>query len=140
MEPLSPSAASSITRRPGARRCNAGWWVATEATTSGTDACEAAEDLGEGEVGERAVGEVEAVAGDDLPAVVDGEVAQLDEQAGLADAGVTREEDGRTGAAGGGAGVPGRDDAEPESEVLQLGVSPDQGGGRHGRHAAHHVG
>ena len=54
---------------------------------------EAAEDLGEGEVGQGAVGEVEAVAGDDLPAEVEGAVAQRGEEAGLADAGVAGEED-----------------------------------------------
>ena len=54
---------------------------------------EAAEDLGEGEVGKGAVGEVEAVAGDDLPAEVEGAVAQRGEEAGLADAGVAGEED-----------------------------------------------
>ena len=54
---------------------------------------ETAEDLGEGEVGQGAVGEVEAVAGDDLPAQVEGAVAQRGEEAGLADAGVAGEED-----------------------------------------------
>ena len=50
-----------------------------------------AEDLGEREVGKRAVGEVEAVARGDLPAVLEREVAELGEQAGLAEAGVTAE-------------------------------------------------
>ena len=55
---------------------------------------EAADHLGEREVGEGAVAEVEAVPGHDLPAFGEGEVAELGEEAGLADAGVAREEDG----------------------------------------------
>ena len=102
---------------------------------------EAAEDLGEGEVGQGAVGEVEAVAGDDLPAEVEGAVAQRGEEAGLADAGVAGQKDRDIGAAAraGAAGVAGRDDAEPESEVLQLGISSHERRRRH-RHAPHHVG
>ena len=85
---------------------------------------EAAEHLGERQVRQGAVAEVEAVAGEDLPALGEGEVAQLDQQPGLADAGVTREQDHadrlrRT--------VPGRTDAERRSYLRQLGVSPDQG-------------
>ena len=99
---------------------------------------DAAEDLGEWEVGQGAVAEVEAVAGDDLPAEVDGAVAQGGEESGLADAGVAGEKDGGTGLAG--AGVPGRDDAEPESQILQLGISSHEWGGRHRRHTTHHVG
>ena len=45
-----------------------------------------------GQVGQRAVAEVEAVAGDDLPALGEGEVAQLGQQPGLADAGVAGEQ------------------------------------------------
>ena len=67
--------------------------AATEASDLGGRDLEAAEDLGEGEVGQGAVGEVEAVAGDDLPAQVEGAVAQRGEEAGLADAGVAGEED-----------------------------------------------
>ena len=96
--------------------------AATEASTSGDGDLETAEDLGEGEVGQGAVGEVEAVAGDDLPAEVEGTVAQRGEQAGLADAGVTGEEDDAARTR-----VSGRDDAQPESEVLQLGISPHEG-------------
>jgi hypothetical protein len=96
---------------------------------------ETAEDLGEREVGQGAVGEVEAVAGDDLPAPVEGAVAQRGEESGLADAGVAREEDDAARAR-----VSGRDDAEPESEVLQLGISPHEGSSRDRCHAAHHVG
>ena len=91
---------------------------------------EAAEDLGEGEVGQGAVAEVEAVAGDDLPAEVEGAVAQRGEEPGLADAGVAGEEDGCRRRAGA-ATVAGRDDAEPESEVLQLGISSHERGSRH---------
>ena len=59
---------------------------------------EPADDLGEGEVGQGAVGEVEAVPGDDLPAQRAGLVAQLGEHAGLADSGVAGEQErsGRT--------------------------------------------
>ena len=54
----------------------------------------AAEDLGEGEVGQRAVGEVEAVPGDDLPLGLDRGVAQRHQHAGLADPRVTGDEHG----------------------------------------------
>ena len=53
---------------------------------------EAAQHLGEREVGQRAVAEVEAVAGDDPPLGGDGEVAQLHQQPGLADARVPGED------------------------------------------------
>ena len=58
-----------------------------------------AEHLGEREVGQRAVAEVEAVAGEHLPALLDREVAELGEQAGLADPGVTGQQDGAAGVA-----------------------------------------
>ena len=89
-------------------------------------------DLGEGEVGQGGVGEVEAVAGEHLPAVVDGAVAELGEEAGLADAGVTGEEHGGALVGGGGTG---RRDAERGAQVLQLGISSDQ----LRRHAVHDV-
>jgi hypothetical protein len=47
-----------------------------------------AEDLREGQVGKGAVTEVEAVADDDEAAGRDGEVAQRQQEPGLADAGV----------------------------------------------------
>ena len=79
--------------------------------------------LGEREVGQRAVTEVEAVAGDDLPAVGDGEVTQLGEQPGLADAGVARQQH-RTRRR---AGVElGRTDAEQRAQLGQLGVTSYQ--------------
>ena len=53
---------------------------------------EAAEDLGEGEVGQGAVGQVEAVAGDDLPVGLDRGVAQGHQDACLAHARVAGEE------------------------------------------------
>ncbi len=78
-----------------------------------------AEDLGEREVGKRAVGEVEAVARGDLPAVLERAIAELGEQAGLAEAGVTAEEDDRVGAVGGarprGRPMPSRATSSPSS-------------------------
>ena len=82
---------------------------------------DAAGDLGEGEVGKGAVGEVEAVTGLDQPALGHGAVAQLGQQPGLADARVAGEEHG------GPVGVVGRRrDAERGAQLLQLGISPDQ--------------
>ena len=61
---------------------------------------DAPEDLGEGEVGQRPVGQVEAVAGQHQPALAERDVAQLGQQPGLADARVAGEEHGvRRGAA-----------------------------------------
>jgi hypothetical protein len=77
--------------------------------------------LGDGEVGQGAVGEVEAVTGEDLPALRDGPVAQLGQQPGLPDAGVTRQQH-----RGARLGRRGRRDAERGAEVLQLGISTDQ--------------
>ena len=82
---------------------------------------DAAGDLGEGEVGQGAVGEVEAVTGLDQPAVGDGTVAELGQQAGLADAGVAGEEDGFPVG-----GAPRYRDAERGAKLLQLGISSDQ--------------
>ena len=85
---------------------------------------DAAGDLGEGEVGKGAVGEVEAVTGDHEPAGLQRPVAQLGEEPGLADTRVAGEEHGRPlGRVG---GVSGRRDAERGAEVLQLGISSDQ--------------
>ena len=61
---------------------------------------DAAGDLGEGEVGKGAVGEVEAVPGQHPPAGVVPAVAQLGQQPGLADAGVAGQEHGRRGRRG----------------------------------------
>ncbi len=94
-------------------------------------ASDAAGDLGEGKVRKGAVGEVEAMSGEHLPAVDDGPVAQLGEQPGLADPGVAGEEYG--GPLGG--DVSRRGDAERGAEVLQLGISTDQ----LRRHAVHDV-
>ena len=93
-----------------------------------------AEHLGEREVRKRAVAEVEAVAGEHLPALGVGQVAQLGEQSGLADTGVAGQQNG-----------PGRDavgvrtDAEHRSKLRQLGVSSHQGLAGLPRHGAHHV-
>ena len=89
-------------------------------------------DLRERKVGKGRVGEVEAVAGEDLPAAVDGPVAELGEEPGLADTGVAGEQD--RGALGG-RGRAGRGDAERGAQVLQLGISSDQ----LRRHAVHDV-
>ena len=78
-----------------------------------------------GKVGQSAVGEVEAVAGDHLPPGLVRPVAELGEEPGLADAGVTGEEDGR--AVGRDSAVSGRRDAERGAEVLQLGFSSTSG-------------
>ena len=86
-----PSAAAS-TRRPGwsrARRVRLGHAL----DDLGQLGLEPAQHLGEREVGQRAVAEVEAVPGDHAPALVDREVAQLHQQPGLADAGVTGQHD-----------------------------------------------
>ena len=103
---------------------------------------EAAEDLGEGEVGQRAVGEVEAVAGDDLPVGLERRVAQGHQEAGLAHAGVAADEHGPSGSGAGiiGArGVSGRANAELGGELLQLGIASDEIGGPQGRHGRHCV-
>ena len=79
---------------------------------------EPAEHLGEREVGQRAVAEVEAVPGDDAPALGDREVAQLGEQPGLADAGVAGEH-----ARARLAGRPSRraaDDRTPSNEAISV--------------------
>ena len=85
-------------------------------------------DLGDREIGESAVGEVEAVTGEHLPALGDRPVAQLGEEPGLADARVAGQQDGRARL-----GAVGRGDAERGAEVLQLGISTDQRR-RHGVH------
>ncbi|MGY2701401.1 hypothetical protein ACVW2K_000985 [Nocardioides sp. HB32] len=83
-----------------------------------------AEHLGEREVRQGRVAEVEAVAREHLPALREGEVAELGEQPGLADAGVAREEHGGRLAVH---HLHGRPDAEQRSDLRQLGVSADQG-------------
>ena len=93
---------------------------------------EAAEDLGEGQVGEAVVGQVEAVTGGDLPAVVDDEVTQLGQQPGLADARVAAEQHGARGALG-------RTDAELGAQGIQLGITADQVGTSQSGHGRHHV-
>ena len=93
---------------------------------------DAAEDLGEGEVGQGAVGEVEAVAGDDLPVGLDRGVAQRHQDAGLAHARVAGDEHRADGL-----DALGRANAELGGELLQLGIASDEIGGpqrRHGRH------
>ncbi len=90
---------------------------------------EPAEDLRERQVRQRAVAEVEAVAGADLPALGEGEVAQLGEQPGLPDTGVAGEEDDPRSV--------GRTNAEQRSNLRQLGVSPDQGPAGVCWHAVH---
>ncbi len=95
---------------------------------------DAAEDLGEGEVGQRAVGEVEAVSGDHLPVGLDRGVAQGHQDAGLPDARVAGDEhraDGRD--------VLGRANAELGGELLQLGIASDEIGGPQRRHGGHCV-
>ena len=119
--------------RAGAGRA-AGCCAATCSTDVGQVGGEPAEDLGEREVGQRAVAEVEAVAGEDLPALGEGEVAQLGEEPGLADAGVAGEQDDADAAP---AYRSGRTDAEQRSDLRQLGVSPDQGPAGVCCHAAH---
>jgi hypothetical protein len=87
-------------------------------------------DLGDGEVGKSAVGEVEAVPGQHLPALGQRPVAQLGQQPGLAHARVAGQEDGRARAA-----YVGRRDAERGAQMLQLGISTDQ----RRRHRVHDV-
>jgi hypothetical protein len=58
---------------------------------------EPAEDLGEREVGQRAVAEVEAVAEQDPPVGVMRPMMKLGEQPALADAGVAGDDDGTGG-------------------------------------------
>ena len=96
---------------------------------------EAPEDLGEGEVRQGAVAEVEAVPGDDLPALGEGDVAQLRQQPGLAHPGVAAEQDRRGGATG--AGPRGHGDAEQGAQLRQLGVSADHDAARGGHHGGH---
>nr|WP_264674201.1 hypothetical protein [Nocardioides lijunqiniae] len=96
---------------------------------------EATEHLGEREVGQGAVAEVEAVAGDDLPALGDRQVAQLEQQPRLADAGVAREQDGPAVAP---RAVRGRTDAERRGDLPELGVATHQGRARV-RHGPHDV-
>ena len=97
-----------------------------------------AEHLGEREVGQGAVAEVEAVSGEHLPAVGVGQVAQLGEQPGLADAGVTGEQDGARFVAVGPL-VRTRTDAEQGGDLRQLGVPSDQGPAGVSGHGIHHV-
>jgi hypothetical protein len=97
---------------------------------------EAAERLGERQVGQGAVAEVQAVAGDDLPPLGVGEVAELQQQPGLADPRVARQQDDPTLP---GAAARQRTDAERGGDLRQLGVSADQGRARV-RHGLHDVG
>nr|WP_202977855.1 hypothetical protein [Nocardioides daphniae] len=83
-----------------------------------------AQDLAEGEVRQGGVGEVDAVAGDNVPAARDGPVAQLGQEASLADAGVAPEQQ----RARLGVGRAGHGEAEPGLQVLQLGHASDQRG------------
>ena len=85
---------------------------------------EATKHLGEREVRQRAVAEVETVAGDDAPLGGDREVAHLHQQPGLPDAGVPGQDDVVTLGLG---SVRQRPDAEQRSYLRQLGVSADQG-------------
>jgi len=90
---------------------------------------ETVEHLGEGQVGQGAVAEVEAVAGVHLPPAGAGERGELLQQPGLSDARVAGEQDVLAGAAvdARSARSP-RDkgDAEQRGEFLELGVSSDQ--------------
>ena len=95
---------------------------------------DAAQDLGEGEIGQRAVSEVEAVARDDLPVRRERSVAQGHDETGLADAGVAAHEH-----RSGGRLTAGRANAELGGEFLQLGIASDEIGGPQGRHARHCV-
>ncbi len=92
---------------------------------------DAPEDLGEGEVGQRPVGQVEAVAGEHQPALAERDVAQLGQQSRLADARVAGEEHGVRRA------VCGRANAEPGDQVLQLGIASDEAGAAGGGHVGH---
>ena len=98
----------------------------------------AAEDLGEGKVGQGAVGEVEAVTGDHVPVGLDRGVAQRHEQARLADPRVAGDQHRAHGLPlPGGRGAPGHTNAELGAQLLQLGIASDEIGGpqrRHGRH------
>ena len=78
---------------------------------------DAVEDLRERHVRHGALAEVDAVSGVHLPAVGDGAVAQRGEQARLADAGVTGEEDVLA------PGLGGRGDSEQPGEGAQLRVA-----------------
>ena len=82
-----------------------------------------AQHLGEREVGQRAVAEVEAVPREHLPALGEREVAQLGEQSGLADAGVTGQQDG---VGHGEVLLARRTNAEQRSDLRQLGVASYQ--------------
>ena len=93
---------------------------------------DAPEDLGEGEVGERPVGQVEAVSGEHQPALTERDVAQLGQQSRLADARVAREEHGVRSGTG-----PGRANAEPGGQVLQLGIASDEVGAAGSGHVGH---
>ena len=82
-----------------------------------------AEHLGERQVRERAVAEVEAVADDDLPAELHRAVAQCHEHAGLADTGVAGEQDSSVAPR-----VPstGRREAGGPRQLLELGLPAEQ--------------
>ncbi|MET3962191.1 hypothetical protein ABIE44_002125 [Marmoricola sp. OAE513] len=80
---------------------------------------EPAHHLGERQVGQRAVAEVEAVPGDHLPTLGERDVAQLGEDPGLADARVP----GQQHRAVDRSGTP---DAEDGGELVQLGLATDQ--------------
>ena len=95
---------------------------------------DAAEDLGEGEVGQGAVGEVEAVTGDDLPACCGRGVAQGHQDTRLAHARVAGEEHRADRLVS-----CGRANAELGGEMLQLGIASDEIGGPQGRHGRHCV-
>ena len=98
---------------------------------SGELVLETAEDLGERQVGKRAVAEVEAVPDDDEASGRDSTVAQGQEQPGLAHSGVAPDEHG--GAALG--VVDGREGHEVGEEL----VAADQGRASvHRRHGVHH--
>ncbi len=96
---------------------------------------EPAEHLAEGEIGQGAVAEVETVAGQDLPAGVEGVVAQRPQQAGLADAGVAGQQHRplRRPRLGGAHGV-----VEHGDGLGELGVSPDHGQAAVCGHGHHH--
>ena len=94
---------------------------------------EPAEDLGEREVGQGAVTEVEAVPDDDEPAGGHRAVAQGQQQPGLADPGVAADEDGRTALRV----VDGRERRQVGEEL----VATDQGRATvQGGHEVHHRG
>jgi hypothetical protein len=92
---------------------------------------EPAQHLAERKVRQRALAEVEAVAGEHPPSLALGQVAQLHQQPGLADPGVPAEQDG--------AGpVALRTDTEQVAELPKLGIASDQGPARVGCHGHHH--